>query len=57
MINLPELGRLRGLRRRSVVEGVPGAAARQRHREVGRRVRVVRAEHLHLHAARAVVSE
>ena len=51
-----ELGRFCGLRCGSVVEGVPGAAARQRHREVGGRLRLVRTEHLHLHSARSLVS-
>ena len=52
-----ELGRFSGVGRGSVVQGVPGAAARQRQREVGRRLRVVRAEHLHRHEARPLVSE
>ena len=52
-----ELGRFRGVGRGSVVQGVSGAAARQRHREVGRRLRVVRAEHLHRHEAGPLVGE
>ena len=53
---IAELGRVCRLGRVSLVQGVPGAAARQRHRAVARRLRLLRTEHLHLDEARALVS-